>query len=290
MFFTCASSQSSAIEEIVRLAPSDADAGFGGEFGTSVAISGDWIVVGAPLDDQRAHDAGAAYVYRRDGVHWIQHDKLMGLRLEDAKFGYSVAIDGDWIVIGSPDLYFEPMSAGPGRADVFARDDRGTPDDLSDDLWDPASQRRWQELIGDYDGAITTFSGEVAGLSFVGPVGPPRGIGVREYSITHTDVYSAGAFVDFVGATLSSNLTLRDDDGTALQGDLLPLQPPELTLFEYRSFLIVDPSELIPITLRGQVTSLVSEPSTLVLLALATAAVWQRPWCWLPEKCVTNLW
>ncbi len=138
-FLGYASSPSLALEEIARLAPSDANLGFGGGFGASVAISGDWIVVGAPLDDQRAHDAGAAYVYRRDGVHWIQHDKLMYLPLEEAKFGHSVAIDGDWIVIGSPDLYFELLSAGPGRAYVSTRDDRDTPDDLSDDLWDPVA-------------------------------------------------------------------------------------------------------------------------------------------------------
>lgn len=119
-------SHASAVEEVARLSPSDAALGLGEGFGASVAISGDWIVVGAPKDDHFGYDAGAAYVFRRVGPKWIEQDKLLGSPLVNGKFGSSVAIDGDWIVVGSP---------GGIAAHVHHRDDRGTPEDFSDDVW-----------------------------------------------------------------------------------------------------------------------------------------------------------
>ncbi len=119
------------------LAPSDAALGYGEDFGASVAISGDWLVVGAPRDDELEGDAGAAYVFRRQGARWIEHQKLHGLPLFGETFGASVGISGDWIVVGAPAAY--DIGAGTGRAQVYRRDDRGTPSDLSDDLWNVAA-------------------------------------------------------------------------------------------------------------------------------------------------------
>jgi uncharacterized repeat protein (TIGR01451 family) len=85
----------------------------GDNFGTSVAISGDTMVVGAPYEDSNATaangnqtnntatDSGAAYVLVRDGTNWIQQAYLKASYTEagDDRFGYKVAIDGDTIVI-----------------------------------------------------------------------------------------------------------------------------------------------------------------------------------------------
>jgi hypothetical protein len=83
------------------------------EFGTSVAISGDTIVVGAPYEDsgtntinsvpnEAAPDAGAAYVFVRDGAVWSQQAYLKALNSGTLDgFGTSVSIDGDTIVIGA---------------------------------------------------------------------------------------------------------------------------------------------------------------------------------------------
>ena len=70
-------------------------------FGTSVALSGDTIQVGA----QRANPggiqgAGAVYVYRWDGNQWVERAKLTA---SDAgigdKFGYSVALNGEFAAL-----------------------------------------------------------------------------------------------------------------------------------------------------------------------------------------------
>ena len=70
-------------------------------FGSSVAISGDIVVVGAPFEDTGASDAGAAYIFDTNGnqLHKLQASD----KAEDYKFGYSVAIEGDKIVVGSYD-------------------------------------------------------------------------------------------------------------------------------------------------------------------------------------------
>ena len=98
------------------------DAASPDHFGTSVAISGETIVVGARLMlAQRATDQGSAYVFVRSGVVWSQQQKLLA---SDAaafdKFGTSVAISGETVVVGAPG---DDGAAGlnQGSAYIFAR-------------------------------------------------------------------------------------------------------------------------------------------------------------------------
>jgi hypothetical protein len=68
-------------------------------YGDSVAISGDYAVVGAPSHDGE----GAAYVYKRDGETWTLQATLNGPASgADDQFGFSVDISGDTIVVGAP--------------------------------------------------------------------------------------------------------------------------------------------------------------------------------------------
>lgn len=115
-----------ALDPVATLSASDAASGFGEGFGTSVAISGDWIAVGAPVD-QRTTKRGAVYMFRRDGARWVFHQKLHGFPSDLARFGTAVAMDGDRLVIGAP---------GERRAYLYEPDDRRTPEDLADDFWD----------------------------------------------------------------------------------------------------------------------------------------------------------
>jgi hypothetical protein len=95
------------------------DAASGDAFGTSVAISGDTIVVGAPRVDRSTSDAGAAYVFARDlGApgRWGQAARLVSSDGgSNELFGWSAAVDGDRAAIGAPG------DSGSGRAFVFAR-------------------------------------------------------------------------------------------------------------------------------------------------------------------------
>ena len=71
-------------------------------FGAAVAVSGDTAVVGAKWNDELANNAGAAYVFIRNGTVWTQQAKLLP---DDNtgwdEFGFSVAVSGGTAVIGA---------------------------------------------------------------------------------------------------------------------------------------------------------------------------------------------
>ncbi len=73
-------------------------------FGWSVAIDGETVLIGASRDDDRGEDSGSAYVFRHDGVSWVQQAKLTapdGVTRDH--FGAGVALDTGTAVIAAPD-------------------------------------------------------------------------------------------------------------------------------------------------------------------------------------------
>ncbi len=97
------------------------------QFGYSVAIEGDTILVGAPRHDDGEADSGAAYVFRRNAGTWLQEDKFTGSGLfEKAYFGTSVALSGNTAVVGAyrNDLFAADNSVveDTGSAYVFRFD------------------------------------------------------------------------------------------------------------------------------------------------------------------------
>jgi hypothetical protein len=89
--------------------------GVGDIFGTSVAISGETVVVGAPREqsaatgvngnqaDNSLYRSGAAYVFVRSGSSWSQQAYLKASNTEwDDEFGHAVAIAGETVVVGAP--------------------------------------------------------------------------------------------------------------------------------------------------------------------------------------------
>ncbi len=89
--------------QIKKLIASDASAG--DVFGVSVALSGDYALVGAEGEDGTGSERGAAYLfYRNQGGtdNWGEVKKIVaGDAGNDDTFGYSVAMDGDYLVVGA---------------------------------------------------------------------------------------------------------------------------------------------------------------------------------------------
>jgi hypothetical protein len=76
--------------------------GVGAQHGNAVAISGNTMVVGAQFESTIASQAGSVFVYLLNGTTWIQQAQFLASDGAVAdKFGYSVAIQGDTIVVGS---------------------------------------------------------------------------------------------------------------------------------------------------------------------------------------------
>lgn len=70
-------------------------------FGSAVAISGSYAIVGAYLGDGNVADSGSAYIFHYNGTDWVEQQKLLAKDgLVNGNFGSSVAIVGDNAVIG----------------------------------------------------------------------------------------------------------------------------------------------------------------------------------------------
>ncbi len=92
-------------------------------FGNSVAISGDYIIIGAPNDDDKGFNSGSAYIYQRnaDGS-WTQQQKLTASDgAASDQFGYSVSISGDYAIIGA-----HGDESSKGSAYIFQRSPDGS--------------------------------------------------------------------------------------------------------------------------------------------------------------------
>jgi len=82
------------------------DGAYGDELGWSVAIDDDVVVVGARWDDEVAINAGAAYVYERPSLGWVDTTETAKLMAADGaagdNFGLRVAASAGAIVVGAP--------------------------------------------------------------------------------------------------------------------------------------------------------------------------------------------
>ncbi len=113
-------------------------------FGTSVAVSGDTVVVGAHLEDSSATgvngdqadngtpESGAVYIFVRDGASWTQQAYLKASNTGAGdQFGNSVSISGDTLVVaafgedsnatGVNGNQADNSASGSGAAYVFVR-------------------------------------------------------------------------------------------------------------------------------------------------------------------------
>jgi hypothetical protein len=99
-----------------------ADGAAGDVFGISIAFSGDTIVIGADLNDEKALNAGAVYVFTRSGSSWSQQAKLTAADgAETDIFGVRVALSGDTILISARRDDDDVMGIDAGSAYVFTR-------------------------------------------------------------------------------------------------------------------------------------------------------------------------
>jgi len=101
-----------------------ADSGKGDNFGHSICVSGDFVVVGAPQNAANGGNSGCAYVFSHDtSPAWGQLRKVTG---DDESggfnFGWSVTIyDGFYVIVGA----YGAGTGSSGVAYVFWRSQDG---------------------------------------------------------------------------------------------------------------------------------------------------------------------
>ena len=137
------------------------DAATGDEFGYSVAISGDTVVIGAIYDSHAAGIyAGSAYVFVRSGGVWTQQAKLTAADAAAGyDWGYSVAVSGDTAVIGAR---YNDHAGGTqaGSAYVFVR---------SGGVWTQQTKLTAADAAAyDYFGYSVAVSGDAAVIGAYG--------------------------------------------------------------------------------------------------------------------------
>ena len=96
-------------ERAQRLEPADGQAG--NRFGIRTAVEGDLLLVSATRDDA---GAGAVYAFSRSGDTWNEAGRLVTDDRSPAdSLGSGLAVDGDWIMVGS-------IAQGARRGAVYA--------------------------------------------------------------------------------------------------------------------------------------------------------------------------
>jgi hypothetical protein len=90
-------------------------------YGYSVAIDGNYAVVGCPVITATGGYGGYADVYYYDGTSWTKQAQLTpnDVFSGSSNFGSSVAISGDYIIVGS--AYHIHPGLAPGGAHIFVR-------------------------------------------------------------------------------------------------------------------------------------------------------------------------
>ncbi|MGH9870794.1 MAG: FG-GAP repeat protein [Candidatus Polarisedimenticolia bacterium] len=93
---------------------------FGDQFGFSVEIDGNRMIVGATHDDDLALDSGAAYIFQRFGTTWLQTAKLHGsdgVGVDSKFFGNDVGVHGNTAVVGP--AFDHTLGLAAGAAYVY---------------------------------------------------------------------------------------------------------------------------------------------------------------------------
>lgn len=192
------------------------DASFGEAFGFAVAISGDEVLVGSSLNVENGPSSGAAYVFRRDGSRFEQIQKLLASDGEPGdRFGSSVSIDGDVLVVGARTAD-DGMGAAVGSAYVFR---------LIDDEWTEEA-----EIFADDGEDGDSFGRSVSISDDVIVVGAPRDNdgGVKSGSAYVFRYNGVDTWVQ-EDKIVASDPTAGDFYGTAVavDGDVIAVGSPE---------------------------------------------------------------
>lgn len=206
----------------------------GDQFGYSVSISGDAILIGAPYKDTMA---GTSYVFRFQGQDWQEEQELLGtgVMLHD-QFGQSVSLSGEWAAVGS--MYDSDIFQSSGSVYLFRYENYSWYQETEIHLSDAA--------VGDTFGHAVAISGNtlLAGAYQSDALGNSSGAAYayyfnglnwgREQKLLPSD----GAEGDNFGVrlALSGNMALIgaawDDDQGLNSGSayIFDLTPPPLSL------------------------------------------------------------
>ncbi len=193
----------------------------GSNFGSSIAASGNTVVVGAPNENSGGTLSGAAYIFVRNGNIWSQQAYLKASSIQsEVRFGIDVAISGDTVLIGAPG-----EASISGSAYVFTR---------TGNTW--SQQARITNPSGranEFFGASLAISGDTILVGASGDASNATGVNGTTTNYFATDsgaayvftrtgsVWSQQAYLKPSNANLSSNFGSNFGSAVTISGDTL---------------------------------------------------------------------
>jgi hypothetical protein len=92
-----------------------------GNFGTSVSVSGNTVIVGEPYASLEGTFTGVAHIFSLVGDTWLREAYMYSGQFGlPTRFGWSVCVNGDTAIIGEPNAEASGIT-GAGRAAVWSR-------------------------------------------------------------------------------------------------------------------------------------------------------------------------
>ena len=199
-----------------KIVPSDR--GSHDDFGTSLAVSGDFAIVGAAREDHdvnganKIENAGSAYILKRNQYgYWGETQKLTSSdrALRDF-FGQSVSIDGDYAVVGG----FNKVNKNDGAAYIYKKD--------LNDNWVEVQKLSLPNASTNSD--FYGWSVAISGNFIV--VGAPEttvnnGIALAKAGMIHVYENNGNGTFNLMGSYTSSDIAEKDKFGfsVAIDGD-----------------------------------------------------------------------
>lgn len=120
-------------------------------FGQSVAISGNYAIVGAYGDDEPILNQGSASIYHYNGSSWVFMQKLTDPAAGFIDyFGFSVSISGDFAVVGS---YWDDVGSNGNQGSALVYHYNGSNWVFMQKILDPTG------ASGDFFGTSVSISG-----------------------------------------------------------------------------------------------------------------------------------
>jgi len=169
-----------------KLVAADALTSNGGHFGSSIAISNDTVIIGAPLDYPDLDAViGSAYVYLRSGVLWAEQQKLRASdRILGEVFGFSVSVSNDTAVVGG--IGYISSNNYNGASHIFTR---------SSATWSEQNITASDGAINDQYGCSVSVSGDniIVGARYDDNSGTDSG---SVYAYTPVNVIFSSSFED----------------------------------------------------------------------------------------------
>jgi hypothetical protein len=211
---------------------SGTDVGDHEQFGMSVAISGNTVVVGAPRHTVGGNLLeGAAYVFVKPAKGWSNMTEVAQLTASDGApsdyFGQSVAISGNTIVVGAP-YHTVVASTEQGMAYVFVKPTGG---------WTSATQMAELTINDGYGYDHLGASVAISGTTIVaGAPNHPIGGGTPRQGAAYVFVEPSDGWPAVVGNQTSelNASDAADNDGfgqsVAISGDTVVVGSPQHTV------------------------------------------------------------